>query len=92
LLGRYGGEEFLAVLPNTSLEGGCLVAEALRDSVARASIAYKEQGIPITISIGVHSATPGRKDSLAMLIGEADRALYRAKENGRNRVEACLPA
>jgi diguanylate cyclase (GGDEF)-like protein len=76
---RYGGEEFLIILPETSLERACETAERLRKAVEA------ETG-GMTISLGVASLTESlqKKDQL---IDAADKALYRAKENGRNRVE-----
>jgi diguanylate cyclase (GGDEF)-like protein len=76
---RYGGEEFLAILPRTELEMACDVAERLRRSV--------ESGAGVTISLGVSSFRDGTISS-ETLINSADAALYQAKEQGRNRVVA----
>lgn len=88
LLARYGGEEFLALLPNTDQPGALVVAEAIRRSVAELPITVGKTQIPVTVSIGVHShpQTPAPAASQT-LIAASDEALYRAKHNGRNRVE-----
>jgi len=71
---RYGGEEFAVVLPQSSLEGACVMAERCRRTV--------EEQLPITVSGGVASALDG--DSADSLLARAESALYRAKSAGRN--------
>jgi diguanylate cyclase (GGDEF)-like protein len=86
-LGRMGGEEFLVVLPDTDLEGGLQVAERLRANVvaARPMVA----GIELQLSISLGVAQLRHADTgAASLVRRADAALYHAKDNGRNRVEA----
>jgi diguanylate cyclase (GGDEF)-like protein len=89
IVGRWGGEEFIAVLPDTLAAGGRSLAEELRQAIEQLRVhsAVGKQ-ISLTVSIGLHAVQlPGaavRED----LIGAADRALYLAKQNGRNRVEA----
>jgi len=82
--GRYGGEEFIVVLPNTNLEGGVNVAELLRRAIGEIVIPSIEQSI--TVSIGVAVLPDHAADSTG-LVRAADRALYLAKNNGRDRVE-----
>jgi diguanylate cyclase (GGDEF)-like protein len=86
--GRYGGEEFLVVLPGMDAEALLGVAERLRLAVADRPVAYGSRVIPVTLSLGVaveHGSTPVDADTL---LQAADDALYRAKGGGRNRVEA----
>lgn len=84
---RYGGEEFAVVLPDTQLEGARALAENIRSLVEKGQIRRQTDRQPIgqvTISIGVAAFRPG--DTREALIERADRALYRAKNAGRNRV------
>jgi diguanylate cyclase (GGDEF)-like protein len=87
IVGRYGGEEFLILLPENDLPAARLVGERLRRAVAELSIANKLGEICITISVGVATAHPETKD-LTALIEHADQAMYFAKQSGRNRVAA----
>jgi diguanylate cyclase (GGDEF)-like protein len=90
LLGRLGGEEFAALLPGTDPEGAQLLAERLRQTIA-SSPAHTAAGlVGVTISIGVtlFALTDSAADTV---LARADRALYRAKDQGRNRVEADIP-
>ncbi|MDT8445657.1 MAG: PleD family two-component system response regulator [bacterium] len=81
LAGRYGGEEFLVVLPNTSLEDAARVAEKIRSAIA--SIPWDHEGLVITISGGLAQF---RGETELELIDRADKLLYEAKNNGRNRI------
>lgn len=81
--GRYGGEEFTLVLPETGLEGACCVAERLRESIERSPVVVGDRPIPVTISLGVSAYRDGVPDHEALL-DEADQALYCAKAGGRN--------
>ena len=87
LVGRYGGEEFMVVLPDTSLAGARELARQLCEAVGAARCRAEGVEIAVTVSIGVAGGRLEPGDSWDMLISAADRALYRAKENGRNRVE-----
>ena len=80
---RWGGEEFLVILDNTSPEAAIKVAEKIRRSVERGTL---HDNIPVTISIGV--AHKRDFDTFDSLMNRADKALYEAKISGRNRVEA----
>lgn len=79
---RYGGEEFAVILPETQLADAILVADKLRGAVANAGVHNT------TISIGVAAVPHSEMTSATELVRAADLALYRAKKNGRNRVEA----
>lgn len=89
VLGRYGGEEFMVLLPGTDLHGAAQLAEHLRQAVQAAPCEWQGQHIPFTVSIGVAAsadtpADPSRTSEA--LLQAADQALYRAKDDGRNRV------
>lgn len=86
LAARYGGEEFQVILPGTDMPGAMMLAERVRAKVqALAPFAGDEDSV--TVSVGVSVYTPGTQQSLAQVLSAADVALYRAKANGRNRVE-----
>jgi diguanylate cyclase (GGDEF)-like protein len=83
---RWGGEEFVVLLPNTPLEGAMDVAEQIRSTVEKEKIEFEDGTIVhITISIGVTTINPEHKSSINNFISKADKALYMAKEAGRNR-------
>jgi diguanylate cyclase len=88
---RYGGEEFLVLLPDTTLEGAIRVAESIRGRIEDLHLAFpRHWQVPLTVSLGV--AARRRQDDPLSLFERADRALYQAKRHGRNRVvhENCL--
>lgn len=88
IAGRYGGEEFVVILPNTDTEEAKAFAENLRVIIQNMKLSIKQHGqINCTISLGV-SSIKSQMDNIEDLIKEADIMLYRAKENGRNRVES----
>ncbi len=84
---RYGGEEFVLVMPETDMAVAAMVAERLRRRIAGEPFAIQQgaKTIPVTISIGI-AALRGKEDTAASLLKRADQALYRAKRDGRNRV------
>lgn len=89
IVARYGGEEFVALLPETDLGGGRLVAEAMRSGIEGLVVEHKASpGKRVTISMGIAATVPNGGDSPQSLLEAADKALYAAKEGGRNRVVA----
>ena len=91
-VGRYGGEEFLVILPNCDLPGALLRANELRAMVAGTPVVYSGVEKPITMSMGVAVSVCDGKSNLEALLNQADAGLYAAKEMGRNRVEHFTPA
>lgn len=90
ILGRYGGEELVLLLPRTSLQQAIPVLERVRQEV-EAMVIAELKGCPVTVSIG--AAELGENDlTITDLLGRADRALLRAKQSGRNRVELAVAA
>jgi len=87
---RFGGEEFVVLLPNTDLEGAKVLAERIRTAVAKNPVEHGSIVIVFTVSIGASQYRKGMQN-IDELIKEADIALYRAKEGGRNRVEVFIP-
>jgi len=90
ILGRYGGEEFLVILPETDSQGAQVLAERLRKVVQAEPIEAEGESLTININLGVtelHDNTA----AYAQLIAEADLGLYQSKENGRNRTTLFQP-
>src|SRR5262249_20458310 len=85
-LGRYGGEEFMAILPHTTHEEALQTGERLRKAIGEHSFRAGDRELSATVSVGVASYPTPAVDSPNALIREADKALYRAKQAGRNRV------
>lgn len=90
LLARYGGEEFVAVLPDTPLENATQLAEQLRKNILKLAIPHKFSKFEklVSISIGIARLIPDANNNPEQLIEVADKALYQAKEKGRNQVVA----
>lgn len=84
-IGRYGGEEFLIVLPGTNRTAAVVIAERVRSAIQELTIVYHQQKISISISAGVATLSPA-DSSMDLLIKRADKALYEAKDKGRNQV------
>lgn len=94
LLARYGGEEFAVILPELDIDQAGQIAETLRARARELAIPHERSGgdAPyVTVSIGVTSQRVAAPADIEALIGAADRALYEAKNNGRNRCAAQLP-
>ena len=87
---RFGGEEFVILLPDTDLEGAALLAERLREMVAATPVAMGETSFQVTVSIGITTLAPDENGMLAAL-ARADEALYAAKSRGRNQCVVVEP-
>ncbi|MCB2178703.1 diguanylate cyclase [bacterium] len=88
IVGRYGGEEFIILLPETTLEDAVTLANRIFNSLTQKPINTSSLMLPVAVSIGVSSCKNNKDFSLYELIDQADQALYRAKDLGRNRIEA----
>jgi diguanylate cyclase (GGDEF)-like protein len=82
-VGRYGGEEFLMVLPDVDIQDAAVVAERIRQSVAKLQCCGEEEALSVTISIGI-AGYPTAGENTESLLSSADNALYQAKTDGRN--------
>ncbi len=86
VIGRYGGEELVALLPETDVQDARLAAERLRQNLAQTAICVDTRNLFVTASLGVSTYNGARDHSLEMVIDRADQALYLAKHLGKNRV------
>jgi diguanylate cyclase (GGDEF)-like protein len=91
LVCRYGGEEFAFLFPDCGMEAGVRAAERLREALASAPVEACGERIAVTGSFGICGLSPASCGALDLLFGRADEALYRAKEEGRNRVVQAEP-
>ncbi|PKG55792.1 deoxynucleoside kinase [Shewanella sp. Choline-02u-19] len=91
LVSRFGGEEFAIILPNTNQEGALQVAETIRKAIFELPISWGKITIPLTVSIGVSVEIVSSEQHTTLLLDQADKALYRAKNEGRNRVMLYSP-
>jgi two-component system cell cycle response regulator len=87
VVGRWGGEEFVAVVPTTDVDGAVSLAERIRSTIEADAVTSGDSPIPVTVSIGCACGTPDPLD----LIRRASRALRQAKRHGKNRVVAAPP-
>ena len=85
IVGRFGGEEFVVITPDTDIDAASALAERIRERVSSDAVAHNGLPVSITVSAGVGQARAA--ESADALIARADSALYRAKDGGRNRVE-----
>jgi two-component system, cell cycle response regulator len=90
LVARYGGEEFAIILPNTHSEGALTIADSIREAIANLAIPHQNSEVSnhLTLSMGIASKIPTGEEGLEILMFQADKALYTAKSQGRNRVIA----
>jgi len=88
MLGRYGGEEFLVILPDAGIEEATGFAEKLRAGIEAMTVPFGENTLSVTVSVGVTSTglRSGEEETIDVLVSCADHALYQAKNSGRNRV------
>jgi len=86
LLGRYGGEEFCVIAPDTDSGGALVLAESLRKIIASASFATASGELSVSVSIGISNCPSAARRALNDMLAEADAALYDAKQTGRNKV------
>jgi diguanylate cyclase (GGDEF)-like protein len=91
LLGRYGGEEFVVFLPGADLSTSITIGERIRQGIESIQVDFQGQSINISASVGVYTAPVNGNETLTEMLGQADRALYRAKHNGRNQVCSTPP-
>jgi len=89
LVARYGGEEFAVILPGTSLEGVMTIAQKIQAQIGQAQIQHSGSDISrfVTLSLGGASLIPNPETTSASLVKQADEALYRAKQQGRNQLQ-----
>jgi len=85
VVSRFGGEEFVVMLPETASGGGMILAERIRQAIEEMSVFWEDKEIRFTVSIGLTTLQPGER-SLEKALKRADDGLYRAKTDGRNRV------
>lgn len=89
-IARFGGEEFVLVLPETGAQAAQTVATRCRNAIFKAQIAHQASAVSqlVTVSMGVGSIIPGSQDSPVAFVEQVDRQLYLAKQQGRNRIES----
>lgn len=85
IIGRIGGEEFAILMPNTDLDSAYLIADRLRENIAKDEMTFEHKTIQVTVSIGLTQMKEEEED-MQTILQRSDAALYEAKETGRNRV------
>ncbi len=88
-LGRYGGEEFIIILPDCDIDGGIEIAKRIQMSLKENNLTIEDEELIVTLSMGISMLTD-ENETFEQLIHKADKAMYTAKENGRNRIEVGL--
>lgn len=83
--GRYGGEEFVLLLPETGAEDALIALDKIRAAIAKTSFQYREEPLPVTLCMGIAEFLPG--DNAETVFDRADRALYAAKAGGRDQCQ-----
>lgn len=89
VVGRVGGDEIVLLLPNTSLSDALLVGEQIRVAVANAVVSFNQHELNFTLSIGVSQSCSDSLCKVDEILAASDKALYKAKKEGKNRVVAC---
>ena len=89
--GRYGGEEFLLILPDATFEGAVLVAERIRQAVRTRPFMYNDTPLPVTVSLGIATSLSGEED-LGIVLKRADEGIYKAKFEGRDHAARVEPS
>lgn len=85
IVARYGGEEFIILLPETTAQDACIVAERIRETIQHSTLSYENIKYSYTISLGIaDNQVSGLNPNFETILSLADRALYQAKDNGRN--------
>jgi len=87
-MARYGGEEFVSILPDTDLKGAQLMTDKLREIIASSNFHFRDEAVKVTVSSGF-AEIKNNEEGEAIFV-RADKALYKAKENGRNNCQAAL--
>lgn len=87
---RYGGEEFVVLLGKTHSSGAKITAERIRQQIEQTNITHNGKSIGTTVSIGIATRMPYKKEHVSDLFDRADAALYQAKANGRNCIVSCI--
>ena len=87
-IARYGGEEFVSILPETDLKGAQLITDKLREIIASSNFHFRDEGVNVTVSAGFAEVRNNEVGEAIFI--RADKALYKAKENGRNNCQAAL--